>query len=161
MNSVSKLADDMETLRASAPVTPVASHLDEPVEMAPLKAHQAERARDSLSDLVRQLSSGTTELVSKQVELVQAEIRLASKHLKQSISQSVASLVCLIVGFAFLMVAAHQGLSLLIPEWASALIIGGVLALIGLVLFKGAQKFGEKSLNDVKRTVSTSSEQVE
>ncbi len=53
--------------------------------------------------------------------------------------------VILLIGLVFLLVAAHLGLSLYVPPFASAAIIGGVLILVALIFFLVARSKGGAS----------------
>ena len=73
--------------------------------------------------------------------LVRDEIALAKAEIQQTISQAVKDIVFIVVGgfFAYtgllaLIAAAILGLANVIAPWLSALIIGGVIVLIGVVL---------------------------
>ena len=73
--------------------------------------------------------------------LVQQEITLAKTEIQQTIAQAVKDIVFVVLGgfFAYtgllaLIAAAILGLANVVAPWLSALIIGGVIALVGVVL---------------------------
>jgi predicted phage tail protein len=73
--------------------------------------------------------------------LIRQEIALAKKELSQTLSQALGSAVSLIVGalvayvgLLALIAALILGLARTMDAWLAALIVGGVLALLGLIL---------------------------
>lgn len=99
--------------------------------------------------------------------LVRDEIALAKTEIQQTISEAVKDLVFIVVGgfFAYtgllaLIAAAILGLANAIAPWLSALIIGGVIVLIGVILLlRGINNI--RNLNVVpERTAQTVKEDV-
>lgn len=84
--------------------------------------------------LVGELVKESTALVRKEIELARAEIK---EDLKREISTAkglgVAG-VCLLSGLSVLLVAAALGLATVMPAWAAALLVGGVVLAAGAVV---------------------------
>lgn len=98
--------------------------------------------------------------------LVRDEIALAKAEIQQTISKAVKDIVFIVVGgfFAYtgllaLIAAAILGLANVVAPWLSALIIGGVIALVGVVLLlRGINSIG--NIDVVPRTTQTVKEDV-
>lgn len=89
--------------------------------------HERAAAEPSLSELVSQLSSQTT-------RLVRDELRLATKEFQQSATNAgkgagliSAAAVLGLLGAATLIAAIVAALTLVLPVWAAALIVAGLL----------------------------------
>ena len=98
----------------------------------------------SIGELVSQLSSQTSRLVRDELKLAQTEFREAAKHAGLGAGLlGVASLLA-VLGLATFVAAAVAALALLLPVWASALIIGALLfataGVAGLIGRKQIQK---------------------
>ena len=98
--------------------------------------------------------------------LVRDEIALAKAEIQQTISQAVKDVVFIVVGgfFAYtgllaLIAAAILGLANVVAPWLSALLIGGVIALVGVILLlRGVNNIS--NLDGVPRTAQTVKEDV-
>jgi len=95
-------------------------------------------------------------------ELVRAEIALAKTEMKEdaqvagkAVGAMVVGGLIGLVGFVFLMGAAMWALALVLPLWASALIVGGVLAAVAAALAMWGKK--ELAATDLapERTIET------
>jgi uncharacterized membrane protein YqjE len=108
------------------------------------------RTEGAAASLPHQLSH----LVHESIDLVKQEMELAKAELQENIQRAVRGVVeltsgaaFLLVGLAMLMVGAFLGLGLVVPYWASALIVGAVPTLMGLVLvMKGKSDANPKNL---------------
>lgn len=86
-------------------------------------------------------------LLSDTNRLVRDEIRLAKAEAGQKVSQAKSGAISLAIGGALLLLgaiyliqAAIYALALIMPGWLAALIVGGLIAIIGLVMLKSGQK---------------------
>jgi tetrahydromethanopterin S-methyltransferase subunit C len=103
------------------------------------------QADPSVGELVSQLSSQTSRLVRDEMKLAQNEFREAAKHAGLGAGLlSVAGLLA-VLGLATFVASAVAALTLVLPLWAAALIIG-------IVLFVAAGIAGLISKNQVKQT---------
>jgi uncharacterized membrane protein YqjE len=91
-------------------------------------------AADRVQDLIRRLRDDFA-------AVVHAEIELAKTEVTEKVKTHAVAAALIVVAAAFAMLAllafeagAIAGLATAIPLWASALIVGGVLLLIALVL---------------------------
>jgi xanthine/uracil permease len=116
----------------------------------------AHRAADRpLTGLLSELAQETTTLVRKEVELAKAEM---SEKVNQATAGAVSLAAGGMVAFAgviFLLLAATFGLATIMAPWLAALIVGGVVTLIGIVLVSmGKSKLSARNLQP-NRTIST------
>jgi Flp pilus assembly protein TadB len=89
---------------------------------------ESKRAADpSISELMSQLSSQTSRLIRDELRLAQKEFQESAKHAGIGAGLfSVAGLLAFF-GAAVVIAAAVAALSLVLPVWAAALIVGAVL----------------------------------
>jgi len=98
-------------------------------------------ARDvSVPGLIKSLADDVTHLFSQEVALAKSELRSAVADLKAGVLSLAIGLGILFAGFMVLLGAAVAGLSLVVETWLAALIVGGVVAIIGVVLLMKAKK---------------------
>ncbi|HSK39649.1 MAG TPA: phage holin family protein [Arenibaculum sp.] len=130
------------------------SQRNEPVHVDP--AHtQNDRADRPLSSLLSELATETTTLVRKEVELARAEM---SEKVNQAMSGAVALMAGGFVAFAgliFLLLSATLGLANWMSDWLAALIVGGVVAIIGgIMVMSGKNRLSAQNLQP-RRTIET------
>src|SRR5690242_16670881 len=109
----------------------------------------------SIGELLNQLSSQVT-------RLIRDEMRLAEKEFQQSAKRagifagllSVAGLLALFAGAAFV-TAAVAALSLVLPVWPAAVIVGGVLLLASGVAALAGRSQAQEITPAAPRTVDT------
>jgi hypothetical protein len=117
---------------------------------------------DVLQDILRNIQ-----------EIVRSEVRLAKSELGDELTKVKASAPMLVVGAVagllaafFLAWAAFYALSLVLAMWAAALVVAGVLALLGGITFsagvKGLQRVHapEQTMASVKENVQWAKLQV-
>ena len=101
-------------------------------------------------------------------EIVRLEVRLAKTEAREELTKAKASAITLGIGAVtglyaglFLLFAAVYALTLIMPNWAAALLVGGVLAVIAAVtLTNGIKQF--KTIHPTpERTVETIKENIE
>jgi uncharacterized membrane protein YqjE len=91
-------------------------------------------AADRVQDLLRRLREDIAGLIHSEIDLAKTEvIEKIKMHAKAAVFVAVAVPFVLLALLAFLF-SAIAALALAMPLWASALIVGGVLLLIALVL---------------------------
>lgn len=88
----------------------------------------------SIGDVLSDLFRDGSELVRQEIELAKAEMREnISGLMKDGVGIAVGGAMAF-VGLFALVAAAILALGLVMPYWASALIVGGVLVLIGMIV---------------------------
>jgi len=92
----------------------------------------------STGELVSQLSEQISHLVRDELQLAQAELKQKGKRAGIGVGLAGAGGVLSLYGLGALVVAVIAALALVLPVWAAALIVGGVLLLIaGLLVVTG------------------------
>jgi len=124
----------------------------EPLRPEGERVAQPER---SLTSLIADLATETTTLVRKEVELARAEVsEKVSQAAAGAISLAAGGFVALL-GLIYILLAAVYALSRVVPDWAAALIVGGVVTLIGVfMLMAGKKKIAATNLQP-ERTIET------
>jgi hypothetical protein len=113
------------------------------------------RLRASLADLgsvpqlLRRLVDDTATLIRKELALATSEISKAVEDAKTGVVSMVAGGAVLYLGVIFLLASATLGLALFMRGWAAALIVGGVVTLVGVVMVIGGKN---KMKPDLHRT---------
>jgi hypothetical protein len=98
-------------------------------------------ADPSVTSLLRSLAGDAGTLARKEVALARNEITEAVGDVKTGIISMATGGGVLFSGFLFLLLAATYGLSTIMEAWLAALIVGGVVTLIGAILvMTGRQK---------------------
>lgn len=106
-------------------------------------------------------------------EIVRLEVRLAKTEVREELTKAKASGIMLGLGAViglyaglFLLFAAVYALAFLIPIWAAALFVGGVLALIsalmitnGIKQFKTIQPTPERTVESLKENIEWAKQQ--
>lgn len=97
-----------------------------------------------LGELFSELVQETQTLIREEVALAQAEVSRKVSFLSRDAAVLAVAGVVGLVAFEAIIAAAIIALSLVLPAWASALIVGVVLGIVGYVLAR-------RGLNDIKR----------
>jgi uncharacterized protein (DUF983 family) len=103
---------------------------------------EADMHAKSLGELLSEFAAETTTLVRQEVELGKAEMKASVKEATKDTGAMAAGGVIAHIGAVALATALILALGTAIPYWASALIVGVVLAAIGLA----AIAYGKKRL---------------
>ena len=94
----------------------------------------------SVTGLFRSLADDLARLFTQEVQLAKAEVSVAMRDLKAGVLSLAIGLGVLLAGVGFLLLAAVYALSLVVQPWLAALIVGGVVTLVGIVLLLKAKK---------------------
>jgi hypothetical protein len=93
-----------------------------------------------VSELFGQLAQSTQQLVRQEATLAKAELRQAATDTGMAVAKIAAGTLVLYAGMLVLLFAAVAGLHEAdLSWWASALIVGGVTLLVGLILLLRAR----------------------
>jgi len=87
-----------------------------------------------LLQLVRDVNADAQRLACTQIELVRARFAEAVRHAETGAGLLLEAAVVALFAFAAFLATAGLALSLVLPGWASALIVGIVLVLVGAAL---------------------------
>jgi len=104
----------------------------------PASSHAATRGR-SLGSLLKSLSQEVATLLSKESELARAELRDKLDQVGSGASELGAGALVTFAGFLVLLASAVLGLRFVMPLWLGALVVGGTVFLIGLLLLARAR----------------------
>ncbi len=85
----------------------------------------------SIKEIVQALQPQIQELVNKQVELARAELVPLGRQAGIATGLLVTGAVFMLVFLVFLSLTGVYALNLVLPLWASALLVSGILLLIG------------------------------
>lgn len=106
-----------------------------------------EAVEASVPTLLRSLAGDAGTLARKEVALARNEITEAVADVKTGIISMATGGGVLFSGFLFLLLAATYGLSTVMEAWLAALIVGGVVTLIGgILVMTGRQKTKAENL---------------
>lgn len=94
----------------------------------------------TVTHLLRQLMDDVTTLLRKELALATSEISHSVEEAKRGAGGLVSGGAVLYAGLIFLLASATLGLSEVMPGWAAALIVGGVVALIGFGMVQAGKK---------------------
>src|SRR5690606_26722240 len=90
--------------------------------------------------LVRRLADEVATVFTKEPALLQVGATDAIRETRGGGAANATGGAVLYAGFLFLLLAAYLGLSLVLEEWLAALIVGGVVALIGAIMLSSGKK---------------------
>jgi uncharacterized membrane protein YqjE len=115
----------------------------------------------SLADVVQDILQNLQQIVHAEFRLARVELQEKAQAATKPAGTLATGVVLSLYGLGFLFLAAVYALDLVIPAWASALVVGGFLAIIGAILISGGrQKL--KQINLVpEKTVETVKENVQ
>lgn len=125
-------------------------------------------ARDaSVGTLISNLLSDTSRLVRDEVRLAKAEVSDKASQAVDGGKNVAIGGALLLLGAIYLILGLVYLLALVLPAWAAAFIVGGVIAIIGAILLKkGTSELKAKNLaptrtrDNVQRDVRTVKESV-
>jgi predicted phage tail protein len=94
----------------------------------------------SVPGLIRSLADDVTRLFAQEVALAKTEVSSAVRDIKAGMVSLAIGVGILFAGVFVLLFAAVDALALVVEPWLAGLIVGGVVAVIGLVLLMKAKK---------------------
>lgn len=110
---------------------------------------------ESLRFLLRRLGNDVLTLFSKEMALARSEFSHALSDTKAGAASLATGGGVLFAGFLFLLGAAYLGLANVVSNWLAALIVGGVTALIGIVMVNSGKKKMQPSAFKLDRTAES------
>ena len=129
--------------------------LADPIEKASTARARLLSTRELLADITTKVSL----LVKKEVELATTEVKADLQKELSMVKALAAAVVAGLLGLNMLLVAAVFALAMKMPGWAAALIIGGVVLLIAMVL--GSFGWSRRVTNPLAMTRKTLKEDVQ
>jgi len=107
----------------------------------------------SVGSLLRQLTHEVPSLMTKELALAKAELSESIRSTKAGAASVATGGVVLMGGFIVLLLAAVYGLSTVMASWLAALIVGGVVTVVGLIMVSAGKKKFEASSFKPERTM--------
>jgi putative superfamily III holin-X len=108
----------------------------------------------STPSLLRRLADDVSRLLAQEVALLKAETTKSIGDLKAAIASiAVGGAVAFMGGF-FLLLAAVYGLSNVVQPWLAALIVGGVVTLVGVIMLSAGRRKLEPAAVAPRRTAA-------
>ena len=105
------------------------------------------RERESAIGLLRRLVDELSLLFRKEIALAKAEAVQSVAHLKAAAISMASGGAVLFAGLLVLLAAAVLGLSHVVADWLAALIVGGLVSIVGFVMINsGKNKFDSSAL---------------
>ena len=113
------------------------------------------RDYESTPGLLRRLADDVGMLFAQEVALLKAETAKSIGDLKASTASiAIGGAVAFMGGF-FLLLSAVYGLSNVVEPWLAALIVGGVVTLIGLIMLSAGRRKLEPAAVAPRRTAAS------
>lgn len=109
----------------------------------------------SIGELLRQLSSQTSRLVRDEMRLAQKEFQESAKHAGVGAGLLSVAGVLAFLGLAAVIAAGIAALSLVMPVWAAALVVGLLLFVAAGIAALVSKKQAEEITPAAPRTVET------
>ncbi len=113
----------------------------------------ASGGRDSIPELIRQLANDVSTLTSKEMALAKSEFREAANDAKEGVGSIASGAGVAFAGLLFMLLSVTYVLAEIMPPWGAALIVGGVVLVIGLVMIGGGKKKLEADSFVPERTI--------
>ncbi|AWT10893.1 phage holin family protein [Stutzerimonas frequens] len=107
----------------------------------------------SVGGLLRQLTREVPSLFTKELALAKAELSESMRATKAGAASVATGGAVLLAGFIILLMSAVYFLSTLMELWLAALIVGGVVVVIGLIMVSAGKKKFEASSFKPDRTI--------
>ena len=107
----------------------------------------------SVGGLLRQLTREVPSLFTKELALAKGELSESMRATKAGAASVATGGAVLLAGFIILLMSAVYFLSTLMEPWLAALIVGGVVVVIGLIMVSAGKKKFEASSFKPDRTI--------
>ncbi|HEX7237063.1 MAG TPA: phage holin family protein [Gammaproteobacteria bacterium] len=109
----------------------------------------------STPSLLRRLADDVSRLLAQEVALLKAETTKSIGDLKAGIASIAVGGAVAFMGAFFLLLAAVYGLSNVVQPWLAALIVGGVVTLIGVIMLATGRRKLEPTAVAPRRTAES------
>jgi len=110
------------------------------------------RQTESIKSLLRRLADNTTTLFSKEIAVARSEFAHAIDEAKRGAASLATGGAVLLAGFLFLLGAGAIALTNVMPPWLAYLLVGAVVAVIGLIMVGAGRKKMQPSSAKMART---------
>lgn len=110
---------------------------------------------ETTPSLLRRLMDDVGTLFAQEISLLKAETAKAVADMRAATMSIAAGGAVAFVGLIFLLLAAVYGLSNVVEPWLAALIVGGVVTLIGIIMLATGRRKLEPSAIAPRRTAAS------
>lgn len=110
---------------------------------------------ETTPSLLRRLMDDVGTLFAQEISLLKAETTKAVADMRAATMSIAAGGAVAFVGLIFLLLAAVYGLSNVVEPWLAALIVGGVVTLIGIIMLATGRRKLEPSAIAPRRTAAS------
>ncbi|MGB2636986.1 MAG: phage holin family protein [Candidatus Acidiferrum sp.] len=121
----------------------------------------------SVSDVLQDIVGNLQQIIRNEFRLARVEIKEKAARAKQPATILASGVVIGLYGFGFLLLALVYALSIVIPTWLAALLVGVVLVIAAAILvasgcnaLKQVDPVPEKTVQTVKENVQWAKEQI-
>jgi hypothetical protein len=111
-----------------------------------------ERGRETMAGLLRRLLDEVSTLFRKEIALAKAEVSEALSEAKLAAISMASGGAVLFAGILVLLAAAVLALTHVVPDWLAALIVGGIVAVIGFAMIQAGKKKLDRGALNADRT---------
>ena len=118
-------------------------------------ASQASMGQASMGQLFRDLASDLSELTHKEIQLAQTEMMEKVSHASKAVISMAAGGFIAYAGVLVLLGAAVLGLATWMPYWLSAVVVGGVALIIGLIMVQSGRSALQNTNITPEKTVDS------
>lgn len=112
----------------------------------------------SLGRLFRDLADDLSDLTRKEIELARTETMEKISHASKAVTSMAVGGFVAYAGLLFLLAAAVMVIATWVPYWLSAVIVGGVAVIIGLIMLQGGRSALKQTNITPEKTVDTMKE---
>lgn len=109
----------------------------------------------SIRGLIRQLANDFSALFSKELALAKMEVSESISGAKKGAVSLFSGSMVLYAGVLFLLLAAVLGLSEVMDPWLAALIVGGLVTIVGLIMVQSGKSKLKSSSFKPEHSVNT------
>jgi hypothetical protein len=124
-------------------------------ERGALRSVGGDREYESTPSLLRRLAGDVSTLFAQELALLKAETTRSIADLKAATVSIAMGGAVAFMGAFFLLLAAVYGLSNVVDPWLAALIVGGVVTLIGVIMLATGRRKLEPAAVAPRRTAAS------
>jgi len=121
----------------------------------------APQPQRKVSDVLQDIVGNIQQIIRSEVVLAKVEIKEKAQRASKPAAVMATGTVLGLYGVGFLLLAAVYGLSLAVPPWLAALVVGGALAIAGGILVGKSRRALQEIDPLPKNTVATLKENVQ
>ena len=109
----------------------------------------------SMGRLFRELANDLSDLTRKEIQLAQTETMEKVSHASKAVVSMAAGGFVAYAGFLVLLAAAMMGLATFVPYWLSAVIVGALAVIVGLIMVQSGRSALQQTSITPEKTVDS------